>query len=281
MNPHTHIYTHRSGCQLLFSFCPSADYKYNKPLGAIDASVSPPFMVNTFPSFVIAPSLSSPSRHLLPLSVHQELPPQVPYNILVKTPTHIHYYTRMSTATTSASTANATAADSGPISSAVVKRLRSELMGLMMANISGISAFPDSDNLLKWRGTITGAAGTVYEGLKYKLLILFPSNYPYKAPTITFETPCWHPNVDEHGNICLDILKVGHLHTPLCDLILAHTHTRARLPLLLSSFCLLIIHMRVRIALDFIRRSGRRSTTSRLSSSRYKVCSASRTPLAR
>ncbi|KAJ1674743.1 Ubiquitin-conjugating enzyme E2 11 [Spiromyces aspiralis] len=113
----------------------------------------------------------------------------------------------MSTATTSASTANATAADSGPISSAVVKRLRSELMGLMMANISGISAFPDSDNLLKWRGTITGAAGTVYEGLKYKLLILFPSNYPYKAPTITFETPCWHPNVDEHGNICLDILK--------------------------------------------------------------------------
>jgi Ubiquitin-conjugating enzyme len=24
---------------------------------------------------------------------------------------------------------------------------------------------------------------------------------------ITFLTPCWHPNVDEHGNICLDILK--------------------------------------------------------------------------
>jgi ubiquitin-conjugating enzyme E2 C len=24
---------------------------------------------------------------------------------------------------------------------------------------------------------------------------------------VTFTTPCWHPNVDEHGNICLDILK--------------------------------------------------------------------------
>ncbi len=37
--------------------------------------------------------------------------------------------------------------------------------------------------------------------------ITFPPNYPYAAPTIRFITPCFHPNVDEHGNICLDILK--------------------------------------------------------------------------
>jgi hypothetical protein len=30
-----------------------------------------------------------------------------------------------------------------------------------MANISGISAFPESDNLLNWVGTIAGASGTV------------------------------------------------------------------------------------------------------------------------
>jgi ubiquitin-conjugating enzyme E2 C len=24
---------------------------------------------------------------------------------------------------------------------------------------------------------------------------------------VKFVTPCFHPNVDEHGNICLDILK--------------------------------------------------------------------------
>jgi ubiquitin-protein ligase len=46
-----------------------------------------------------------------------------------------------------------------------------------------------------------------YEGLEYRLKITFPSDYPYKAPTIKFVTPCFHPNVDEHGNICLDILK--------------------------------------------------------------------------
>ena len=51
-----------------------------------------------------------------------------------------------------------------------------------------------------------GAEGTVYEGLRYKLDIIFPPDYPYRAPTIKFVN-CWHPNVDTNGNICLDILK--------------------------------------------------------------------------
>ena len=44
-------------------------------------------------------------------------------------------------------------------------------------------------------------------GLKYKLRLEFPAGYPYTAPTVRFVTPCFHPNVDQHGNICLDILK--------------------------------------------------------------------------
>ncbi|KAJ1823177.1 Ubiquitin-conjugating enzyme E2 C [Coemansia sp. RSA 2599] len=94
-----------------------------------------------------------------------------------------------------------------PLDAAVAKRLQSELMTLMMANLTGISAFPSSDNMLNWAGTIEGASGTVYEGLKYKLSLSFPSDYPFTAPTIKFDTPCWHPNVDDRGNICLDILK--------------------------------------------------------------------------
>jgi ubiquitin-protein ligase len=47
----------------------------------------------------------------------------------------------------------------------------------------------------------------VYEGLTYKLILEFPSGYPYKAPLVKFDTPCYHPNVDHLGNICLDILK--------------------------------------------------------------------------
>ncbi|KAM9758038.1 ubiquitin-conjugating enzyme E2 C-like isoform 2-T2 [Menidia menidia] len=89
----------------------------------------------------------------------------------------------------------------------VSKRLQQELMTLMMSGDKGISAFPESDNLFKWIGTIDGAQGTVYEGLRFRLALDFPPAYPYQAPRVRFLTPCFHPNVDQQGSICLDILK--------------------------------------------------------------------------
>ena len=98
---------------------------------------------------------------------------------------------------------------------AVAKRLQSELMS-MMAGGSGnsssgggpsVSAFPEGDSLLLWRATVEGPAASPYETLTYRLSLKFPAEYPYKAPLVKFETPCFHPNVDGHGNICLDILK--------------------------------------------------------------------------
>lgn len=47
----------------------------------------------------------------------------------------------------------------------------------------------------------------VYDGLRYRLSLDFPAGYPYQAPRVKFVTPCFHPNVDEQGFICLDILK--------------------------------------------------------------------------
>ncbi|XP_068171197.1 ubiquitin-conjugating enzyme E2 C [Antennarius striatus] len=89
----------------------------------------------------------------------------------------------------------------------VTKRLQQELMTLMMAADKSVSAFPESDNLFKWIGTIDGAKGTVYHGLRYRLSLEFPPGYPYQAPRVKFVTPCFHPNVDDQGFICLDILK--------------------------------------------------------------------------
>lgn len=76
-----------------------------------------------------------------------------------------------------------------------------------MENSPLFSAFPDGDNLFEWIATIKGSAGTVYEGCSYKLRMKFPPEYPYSPPTVTFSTPCWHPNVDSAGTICLDILQ--------------------------------------------------------------------------
>ncbi|KAG9459177.1 hypothetical protein H6P81_003685 [Aristolochia fimbriata] len=89
----------------------------------------------------------------------------------------------------------------------VLKRLQSELMALMMCGDPGISAFPEGDNIFLWRGTITGSKDTVFEGTVYKLSLSFPTDYPFKAPKVKFETVCFHPNVDLFGNICLDILQ--------------------------------------------------------------------------
>ncbi|KAL0857208.1 hypothetical protein Bca101_062362 [Brassica carinata] len=92
-------------------------------------------------------------------------------------------------------------------SQSVLKRLQSELMGLMMGGDPGISAFPEEDNIFCWKGTITGSDDTVFQGTEYRLSLAFSNDYPFKPPKVKFETCCFHPNVDLYGNICLDILQ--------------------------------------------------------------------------
>mmetsp|Transcript_41622 Transcript_41622/g.107683 ORF Transcript_41622/g.107683 Transcript_41622/m.107683 type:complete len:167 (-) Transcript_41622:306-806(-) len=93
------------------------------------------------------------------------------------------------------------------------KRLQVELRALTKAKKGkgdeeeGVSAFPSSDSILQWRATIEGPSSTPYSGMQLKLNLEFPSNYPFSPPTVTFITPLFHPNVDDKGNICLDILQ--------------------------------------------------------------------------
>ncbi|CAL8071290.1 unnamed protein product [Calicophoron daubneyi] len=89
----------------------------------------------------------------------------------------------------------------------VGKRLQKELMELLMSSPKGITAFPDGENLMRWLASIHGPEQTVYEGQRYKLSLEFGPNYPYSPPTVRFVSRCYHPNVDDRGTICLDILK--------------------------------------------------------------------------
>lgn len=56
---------------------------------------------------------------------------------------------------------------------------------------------------------IKKAAETVENTLKNSIPFdpYVNAEYPFKAPEVKFITPCYHPNVDQFGNICLDILK--------------------------------------------------------------------------
>ena len=96
---------------------------------------------------------------------------------------------------------------SKPSSTQAAQRLQQELMQLMSSPTDGVTAYPHEDNLFHWVGTISGAVGTAYDGLEYRLSLRFPHTYPFEPPGVTFLTPCFHPNVDTSGVICLDILK--------------------------------------------------------------------------
>ncbi|CAD6574760.1 MAG: hypothetical protein CYPHOPRED_005500 [Cyphobasidiales sp. Tagirdzhanova-0007] len=71
----------------------------------------------------------------------------------------------------------------------------------------GVTAAPKEEgNLLAWGGIIKGPA-PYYVGGTFKLDVSFTNDYPFKAPTVTFRTRIYHPNITEEGNICMGILK--------------------------------------------------------------------------
>lgn len=49
----------------------------------------------------------------------------------------------------------------------------------------------------------------MYAGGKFGLVVALPLDYPFRAPTVTFATRIYHPNVtnDNLGSICLGPLK--------------------------------------------------------------------------
>ena len=88
-----------------------------------------------------------------------------------------------------------------------LKRLQKELSEIQKDTPANCSAGPNNNDLFNWEATIIGHTETPYEGGIFKLKILFPADYPFKPPKITFETRIYHPNINSNGGICLDILK--------------------------------------------------------------------------
>ncbi|KAL9538204.1 hypothetical protein PS6_011613 [Mucor atramentarius] len=73
----------------------------------------------------------------------------------------------------------------------------------------GITCYPKEDNITKLEAYIKGPPDTPYENGLFKLDMLVPNNYPFDPPQIRFVTRIYHPNIDDAGRICADILKKG------------------------------------------------------------------------
>jgi ubiquitin-conjugating enzyme E2 D len=90
----------------------------------------------------------------------------------------------------------------------MAQRLQHELKLLKANNdpYAGYLIEVVGDNLHHWRCGFSGPSDSPFEGGAFILDIKFAPNHPFTPPTVTFETPVYHPNVDSTGNICLDIL---------------------------------------------------------------------------
>ena len=63
------------------------------------------------------------------------------------------------------------------------------------------------DDMYHWKAIIYGPEDTLYNGYKFEVDIKLPDNYPFAPPTVKFLTPIQHVNINDKGDICLDILK--------------------------------------------------------------------------
>ena len=89
-----------------------------------------------------------------------------------------------------------------------LRRIEREYIEIQNDPPSNCSAGPENQNdLFKWEGVIFGPADSPFTGGVFRLKIIFPTDYPFKSPTITFTTKIYHPNINSQGIICLDILK--------------------------------------------------------------------------
>jgi ubiquitin-protein ligase len=99
------------------------------------------------------------------------------------------------------------------VSTETIKRLLTDIKEIMKSPLTshGIYYEHNEIDMLKGQALIIGPKDTPYEGGYYLFEFLFPTNYPYSPPKITYCTndgvTRFNPNFYKCGKVCLSILN--------------------------------------------------------------------------
>ncbi|KAJ1989696.1 ubiquitin-conjugating enzyme E2 S [Coemansia spiralis] len=93
------------------------------------------------------------------------------------------------------------------LSAGTLRRLLTELGKLQSNPPEGISVTINEELITDISAVIDGPKDTPYEGGKFFIRLTIDENFPDTPPKGVFVTKIFHPNVSEHGEICVNTLK--------------------------------------------------------------------------
>ncbi|PVG00217.1 UBC-like protein [Serendipita vermifera] len=86
------------------------------------------------------------------------------------------------------------------------RRITKELAELNRNPVEGVTITVDESDMHIWNIVMAGPANSPYKGGSFKVKVVFPETYPFKAPALTFLTKVYHPGINEEGQICVQVL---------------------------------------------------------------------------